>query len=176
MVRDYVRKTERQKWSSEAMHQAVLAVFNREMGYKKAAQQFKVPQTTLECYVAKKRQEGDSFKIDKTAGKYCCVFTQEQELQLVQYLTDMESRLFGLTMTDFRKLAYQLAVQNKCNNRFNCNTEMAGETWLIGFLKRHPTVTLRKPEATSGARAMGFNKIAVGNFFQLLTETIDALS
>lgn len=173
MVRTYVRKTERQNWSSESMLQAVLAVVNGEMGYKKAAQQFNVPQTTLERYVAKKKQDPENFKIDKTAGKFGCIFTQEQELELVRYLTDMEARLFGLTMTDFRKLAYQLAVRNNCNNRFNCTTEMAGETWMKRFLKRHPTLTLRKPEATSGARAMGFNKIAVDNFFRLLNEMID---
>lgn len=67
MLRTYVRKTDRQNWSSESMLQAVLAVFNREMGYKKAAQQFNVPQTTLERYVAKKRQ-GEDFKIYKTVG------------------------------------------------------------------------------------------------------------
>lgn len=173
MVRTYIRKTDRQNWSSESMLQAVLAVFNREMGYKKAAQQFNVPQTTLERYVAKKREEGEHFKIDKTVGKFGKVFTEQQELELVQYLTDMEARLFGLTMTDFRKLAYQLAVRNNCNNRFNCNTEIAGETWMREFLKRNPTLALRKPEATSGARAMGFNKIAVDNFFGLLIETID---
>ncbi|KAJ8945076.1 hypothetical protein NQ318_005256 [Aromia moschata] len=74
-----------------------------------------------------------------------CVFTEQQELELVRYQIDMESILFGLTMTDFRKLAYQLALRNNCNNRFNCNTKMAGETWMKTFLKIHPTLTLRKP-------------------------------
>lgn len=137
MFRTYIRKTERQNWSSESMHQAVLAVFNGKIGYKRSAQLFNVPQTTLERYVAKKRLEGEHFRIDKSAGKFGCVFTREQELELVRYLTNMEGRLFGLTMTDFRKLAYNLAVGNNCNNRFNCNVEMAGETWMKGFLKQH---------------------------------------
>ncbi|XP_063915619.1 uncharacterized protein LOC135131703 [Zophobas morio] len=80
MVRDYVRKTERQNWSVQSMNQAVLAVVNEELGYKKAATQFGVPQTTLERYVKKKKQAKDNFKIDKTAGKFRPVFTHEQEL------------------------------------------------------------------------------------------------
>ncbi|XP_030760300.1 uncharacterized protein LOC115885497 [Sitophilus oryzae] len=50
---------------------------------------------------------------------------------------------------------------------------MAGADWLKGFLKRHPDITYRKPEATSATRAMGFNRVAVGNFFNLLEAAID---
>ena len=41
------------------------------------------------------------------------------------------------------------------------------------FLKRNSILSLRKPEATSAARAMGFNKVVVGNFQTLLEETIE---
>lgn len=40
-------------------------------------------------------------------------------------------------------------------------------------MKRHPDLSLRQPEATSAARASGFNKIAVGKFYALLTEVVD---
>lgn len=41
------------------------------------------------------------------------VFNEEEERELVQYLKDMEGRLFGLNTTELRRLAYQLAVKNK---------------------------------------------------------------
>lgn len=50
---------------------------------------------------------------------------------------------------------------------------MAGDTWLRGFLDRHPNLSIRKPEATSAARAMGFNRVAVGKFYQLLGDIYD---
>ncbi|CAH1969809.1 unnamed protein product [Acanthoscelides obtectus] len=83
----------------------------------------------------------------------------------------MESRLFGLTRIELRRLAYQLAERN--NIQHNFHHEMAGVDWLKGFLRRHQNLSVRTPEATSAARAMGFNKVVVGQFFGLLTKLMD---
>jgi len=40
-------------------------------------------------------------------------------------------------------------------------------------MSRHPELSLRKPEATSPARATGFNKPVVMKFFKLLGELMD---
>lgn len=53
MVRNYVRKTERQKWD--------------EMGFLKAANQYDVPKSSLERYVKKCRNNPD-YKVDKSDG------------------------------------------------------------------------------------------------------------
>lgn len=50
---------------------------------------------------------------------------------------------------------------------------MAGQDWVKSFLSRHPDLSIREPEATSGARAMGFNKVAVKQFCTLFTQSID---
>lgn len=59
MVRNYVRKTNRQAWDEQNMQQAVLSVINGDQGYKKAAQMYDVPQTTLERRVAKFKENQD---------------------------------------------------------------------------------------------------------------------
>ncbi|KAI5703482.1 hypothetical protein M8J75_012295 [Diaphorina citri] len=77
----------------------------------------------------------------------------------------MEERLFGLTLTDLRTLVYSLAEQNnrRTMHPFNKEKQKAGKTWLYGFLKRHPQISLRSPEKTSLARAKGFNRTEVGS-------------
>ena len=80
----------------------------------------------------------------------------------------MEERLFGLTKDDVRSMAFQLAELNGLPH--NRTSRMAGHDWFYGFLDRHPRVSLRKPEATSAARARGFNRIYMNGFFDLLEE------
>ena len=108
MVRNYKRKTNRQEWSAQNMEQAVAAVVKKEMGLRKASAQFNVPKTTLQRAVQNKLKD-DSYQIDKSRGKYKALFSKEQEAELVNYLMDMEGRLFGFTMKEFRTLAFQLA-------------------------------------------------------------------
>lgn len=175
MVRDYQRKTTRQSWSEESMHQAVSAVLNKEMGYRKAAAAFDVPQTTLERKVLKQRQNPDeeNLELKVSLGPKKTVFTPAEEEELVSYLKFMEGRLFGLSGSDFRKLAFQLAVRNNKEHCFDSNKCEAGKEWLRSFLKRHPDLSFRKPEPTSAARAMGFNKVQVTKFFELLCSLLD---
>jgi hypothetical protein len=106
-------------------------------------------------------------------GRYKRVFNDTQEKQLADHIIFLESRLFGLSARELRELAYNFAVQNHLPHNFNKDLKVAGLQWLKGFFKRHENLSLRKPEPTSVARAMGFNRVVVGNFFDLLTNLID---
>lgn len=55
------------------------------------------------------------------------MFNTEQEKVLVEYLKQMEGRLFGLTQTFFRKLAYELAERNNIQHMFNQSIGMASK-------------------------------------------------
>lgn len=56
---------------------------------------------------------------------------------------------------------------------FNRNRQCAGKDWLRGFLARHPKLAMRKPKATSLARARAFNKPQVTKFYELLECTVN---
>lgn len=74
MVRTYKKKTNRGNWSKESMLNAVDKVLSKEMGYRKAALQYGVPQTTLERKVKMLRTTGDYSLIifNHTLGNFCC--------------------------------------------------------------------------------------------------------
>ena len=67
-----------------------------------------------------------------------------------------------------RKLAFEIADINNVPTRFNNEKKMAGNAWLPGFLERHPELSIRTPEPTLLARASGFNKNQVKQFFSIL--------
>ncbi|XP_045449069.1 uncharacterized protein LOC123657592 [Melitaea cinxia] len=178
MVRNYKRKTDRGTWEEDDMRKAVRAVLSETIGFLRASTTYNVPKSTLERRVRKARCAGDDADSDndcgkKKLGRYKTVFTREQEEELSQNIKSMETRLFGITGKELRILAFQLAERNHIENQFNTQTGMAGEDWLSGFLKRHPKLSFRRPESTSAARAMAFNKIAVNEFFTLLERVVE---
>lgn len=71
---------------------AITEVMEGRMGYKRTAETYGVPQTTLEDKVKKARLQNltPELAAEKRLGRYRTVFTQEQELELVNHLLLLE--------------------------------------------------------------------------------------
>ena len=152
------------------MQRAIDAVNRGDMGWLRASKEFSVPQATLR---RRARNKNTVFNgVEKGLGQFQPTFRRELERELIDHLKLLESRLFGMTMTAVRQLAFQIAEINGIDHRFNKEKKMAGWDWVAGFLKRNPGISLRKPEATSAARAAGFNKPVVLQFFSIYEETL----
>ncbi|CAI6356150.1 unnamed protein product [Macrosiphum euphorbiae] len=157
----------RKQWDKKAMESAIQAVRHKEMGYLKAAKQFKVPRTTLHRLCNKMDMEPHNAAATILGRKSTLGDTLESEL--LKYALLMESKYYGLTRNDLKQMAYQLAVQNKIKHPFSDESMMAGRGWLDRFLRRHKhTLSIRKPCGTSFARALGFTKEKVNKFFDIL--------
>lgn len=102
-------------------------------------------------------------------GRFRAVFNSEQSMDLKSYLTTIDQMFFGLTKVQCRRLVFDFAEHLGLPHPFNKETKMAGEDWLASFMKAND-FAVRKPEATSVARAMGFNKPSVDKFFSILKE------
>lgn len=61
-----------------------------------------------------------------------------------------------------------LAEANKIKYNFNNNLKLAGIDWFYNFIRRNPSILVRKPEATSMSRITAFNKSEVSLFFENL--------
>lgn len=101
------------------------------------------------------------------------VFTNQQEIQLAEYILKCSKLNYGLTIVQCRKFAYEYA--KKIELRYPTSWEVnqaAGIDWMNGFRLRHPEMSLRKPENTSAARSYGFNKTVVTEFQDLLASVM----
>lgn len=101
------------------------------------------------------------------------ILTKEQEDILADYLGKCSKMNYGLTTVACRRLAYEMAQKNniKIPNKWSEN-KAAGLEWMRGFLKRHPTLSIRQPEGCSLSRATSFNKHNVGIFFDKLKHVL----
>uniref|UniRef100_A0A3B4V0L0 HTH CENPB-type domain-containing protein n=1 Tax=Seriola dumerili TaxID=41447 RepID=A0A3B4V0L0_SERDU len=101
------------------------------------------------------------------------VFSEEQESQLAEYIMMASDIYFGLSPVEVHKLACTYAVHHDVPARTNwAEKEIAGADWFSGFLKRHPSLSIRPLEATRVACASAFNKHNVGQFFNNLEEVM----
>lgn len=147
------------------MVRAIKAVRNKDVGLKKASKMFLVPRPTLQrlLRVDKPPEEAALTKLGRKP-----IMSEELETELVEYLLIMESKFYGLTRQDVRRVAYQLCERNGINHPFS-EEGLAGRAWFDHFMNRHKNVlSVLKPSATSFSRANGFNKEAVDNFFDIL--------
>jgi len=151
MVRHYKRKTDQALWTPDTMLKAVAAC-KQEMSIKKVSKRYDIPRSTLTRHV------NQIVFGDCQLGRFRPVFDAEMENELSKHLIEMQKRFYGLMPSDLRKLAYEYAETLKIDHPFDRESKMARENWLAGFLKRHPELSIWKPEATSLGRAVGLNK------------------
>ena len=75
--------------------------------------------------------------------------------------------MYGLMPTDVQRLAFAIAEKLGVTNNFDKVRGLAGKDRLSNFMRRHPSLSIRAPIATSIARVEGFNRDAVMESFGL---------
>lgn len=188
MVRTYHNKTNRANISEDDVKKAIIDVIKNKKTIRQAAVDHGLKKSMLfkRIKVVKqhnpdlaKNHESDSGNseiedeivsvniIDKNKYKGQQIFTDTEEEELCAYFKKCSRIHYGLTYLQARKLAYEYAKRlNKSYPSSWDTNRQAGVDWIKIFMKRHSTLSLRKPENTSMARATAFNKSSVEVFFK----------
>ncbi|KAI4463171.1 hypothetical protein MML48_4g00008076 [Holotrichia oblita] len=190
MPRKRILKTDRVNIDESLIKQAIVSVFNGTLSERAAARTHGIKRSTLQSRIKKvltKYSKHDFLKktlqrdVDsgnesegedspKYSNKYTTarqVFTTDEELQLENYIKKCSDMNYGLSYVDIEKLAFQFAralPHCKIPPEWQ-EAQKAKLGWRQGFMKRHPTLSLRKPESTSLSRSIAFNKHKINQFF-----------
>ncbi|XP_046661273.1 uncharacterized protein LOC124354680 [Homalodisca vitripennis] len=175
MVRNYTRKTDRGKVPDESFEKAYEAVKTKTMSLREAVVAFEIDKMTLFRFIRKKDEsQGQTVTMGYTKRRK--IFPDQLESQLEEYIIHSSKIYYGVTPQNIKVLAYELAMANR--NIITLpdswiNHKMATKDWFSLFMKRHPRLSIREPEATSLSRATSFNKVNVDLFFDNLKSTLD---
>ncbi|KAJ4430816.1 hypothetical protein ANN_19407 [Periplaneta americana] len=79
---------------------------------------------------------------------------------------------FEVTPIELRRIAFEFATKNGIKHNFSAEKGLASKDWFHGFIKRHPNISFRKPEATSINCVPAFNRNEIQDFFSNLETVI----
>jgi len=158
------------KWNIEHMKGAVNEYMekNGTISVRQLARAWQVPRSTLQM-----RIDGRVKGTVHMSGRKP-LFDSKAEDELVSVIKLLSHRGFPLGMKEVRSIAFSYAKQNGIFG-FSQRKAVAGYEWLYAFLRRHPELSIRKPEPLSIARACGMNRVVVQKWFESLGTSIDEL-
>lgn len=176
MPTTYKKKTDRD-FDPNAMKLAVNEVIKNNLSIRKSAQQYQVTKSRLAVYVKKAKTVGTDNMMFMPDFHKAQIFNAQMEDALAKYLLKSCAMFHGLTPKMVRRLAYEYASKNaiKTPDKWT-EQKMASEVWFTSFMRRHPQLSVRKPEATSLARMTSFNKTTVNAFQDKLQDVLTRYS
>ncbi|KAF2896785.1 hypothetical protein ILUMI_09403 [Ignelater luminosus] len=165
MVRNYKGKTNRANINEDIMRHALQQVLSKSMSQREATRVYGIKRqtlqsrikkllriTTVEDYLQHFDDDGYDSEQEEKGSKYATrkVFSSLQEDLLVKYIKKCSNMNYGMTYEQIRVLTYDYAKiipDCKYPKRWDLQKKAA------------------KPESTSLARGLGFNKVRVDEFF-----------
>ena len=109
----------------------------------------------------------------KRVGDRHRIFSTKMEENLANHIKSLSNMFYGFSTNKCRQLAFKFAMQNNITIPDNWEKKrIAGIDWLLS-LKFKYGLSVRRPEATSLARATAFNRHTVGKFFDQLGDLYD---
>ena len=119
------------------MAAAIESVLKDEMNVTEASKVFNVPQQTLDDQL--------KGKFRKVGAGRNTELTPDEEEVLVKYCLFMANSSYPLSAAHMKAFAWAIVKKSSQKSRFSSTSGPTWEWWW-GFQKRHPEITLRKPD------------------------------
>lgn len=160
MPRERKRTTQIASWSVEVMESALQSIQNGT-SIRSASKRYGVPYSSIRDRI--RTGVCTPARLGRSA-----TFTKHEETEIANQVLLLSKLFYGISQIELRRVVYEYAEKNKIRHRFNMVTKLAGLDWMYGFLRRNPSLSLRKPEPTSVNRVKAFNRYEVQRFFSNL--------
>ena len=169
MPRKYTMKTNRGQTPIDVLKMAAGAL--RPSGkLPQSAREFNVSKTTLKRFVDQMSIDEDTEKKSgyKRVDDRHRIFSIKMEEDLANHIKLLSNMFYELSTNKCRRLAFEFAIKNNITIPDNWEkNKIAGIDWFLSFKFKYG-LFVRKPEATSLARATACNCHTVGKFFDQL--------
>ena len=129
---------------------------------------FGISKTTLSHHLLKFQEQETPTYIEYTAqNDVKKIFSATLEFELVEYFKQAAKLHYVLTTKEALKLTFQYGKENGVVMPQSwVKNETAVNVWLRALSKRHESLCLRKPEATSLPQSTSFNRENMKAFFE----------
>ena len=101
------------------------------------------------------------------------IFSTKMEEDLANHIKSLSNMFYGLSTNKCRQITFEYAIQINITVSDNWKKKRkAGIDWFLSFKFKYG-LSVRKPKATSLARATAFNQHTVAKFFDQLGDLYD---
>lgn len=166
----YKSKNVRGCWTQESLETAFKDVAEGS-SVRNASKIHKIPEKTLRDRLKKRNAIKGKLGQPPALGL-------DAEKKIVLHVKRLQAAGYAPTRDSLCRMAFNLAEQmgRVASAHFNEEKRKAGKGWLNAFLNRNPTLSIRKAQGVSMARADGMVKEEVNDYFNLLNKTLESLN
>ncbi|XP_069112283.1 tigger transposable element-derived protein 6-like [Argopecten irradians] len=154
------------KYDRNDLVNAVNAVKNGSMSVRRAAAEFNVPKSTLGDKVSGRSD------VESKMGRPPAL-PESVEGNIVENVLEASKRGMGISR---RQLFARTAILCRKMKATPFKKALPSRGWWEGVKRRHPEITIRKPEKLGNSRARMLNPVVVERYFNDLTEIITNLN
>ena len=148
--------SKRKQWKKEDLERAIESVQNGSNSIRQAALLYNIPKSTLQAYTS------TNADIDRRPGP-ATILTAEEEHKLVQWCIEMAAIGYGQTRQQLIEMVRKIMDTTGRPNPFKDNRP--GKDWWYAFLRRHPEISARNPQALQEVRAHTCTPAAIYQWF-----------